>query len=68
MGKVFALVWFDGVFHQEEALRLADGMATTSGTATVASSWFDLGTKIENVNVPRLKRIAPPPMLHLPSK
>ena len=33
------------VFSTKRALRLAGGMATTSGTGTVASSWFDRAPK-----------------------
>ena len=66
MGKVFALVWFDGVFHQRGAQIggwYGDHIRDRYGRVVLVRP----NTKIENVDVPRPKRIPRPPMLHLPS-
>jgi len=66
IGNVFALVSFDGVFNQTSAQIgwwYGDHIRDRYGRVVLVRP----GTKIENVNVPRPKRIPRPPMLHLPS-
>lgn len=55
MGKVFALVWFDGVFNQRGAQIggwCGDHIRDRYGRVVLVRP----GTKIENVNVPRSKK------------
>jgi hypothetical protein len=67
IGNVFALVSFDSVFNQTGAQIgwwYGDHIRDRYGRVVLVRP----GTKIENVNVPRLKRIPRPPMLHFPSR
>ena len=66
MGKVFALVWFDGVFNQRGAQIggwYGDHIRDRYGRVVLVRP----STKIEDLNMPRPKKIPPPPKLHLPS-
>ena len=66
MGNVFALVWFAGVFNRTGAQVgwwYGDHIRDRYGRVVL----FGPGTKIEGINVPRPKKIPPPPKLHLPS-
>ena len=66
MGNVFALVWFAGVFNRTGAQVgwwYGDHIRDRYGRVVL----FRPGTKIEGINMPRPKKIPPPPKLHLPS-
>jgi len=66
MGKVFALVWFDGVFNQRGAQIggwYGDHIRDRYGRVVLVRP----STKIEDLNMPRPKKIPPPPKVHLPS-
>ena len=66
MGKVFALVWFAGVFNQTRRSGrrwYGDHIRDRYGRVVLVRP----GTKIEDLNMPRPKKIPPPPKLHLPS-
>src|SRR4029077_11747667 len=67
IGRVFALVWFDGVFNQTGAQIgwwYGDHIRDRYGRVVLVRP----GTKIENVNVPRLKRIPQPRCCISPSR
>jgi hypothetical protein len=66
MGKVFALVWFDGVFNQRGAQIggwYGDHIRDRYGRVVMVRP----GTKIEDLNLPRPNKIPRSPMLNLPS-
>ena len=66
MGKVFALVWFDGVFNQRGAQIggwYGDHIRDRYGRVVLVRP----GTKIEDLNMPRPNKIPRSPMLYLPS-
>ncbi len=66
MGNVFALVWVAGVFDPtgvQIGWWYGDHIGDRYGRVVL----FGPGTKIEGFNMPRPKKIPPPPKLHLPA-